>query len=516
MYQRIATIAWLSACAGFAQSGNQLRDWTPTDEPRVKPRIACADLRSLTGYEFSVLSAVVQPATADAPEYCRVSGQALPEIRFEVGLPSAWNRRLYMHGNGGFAGESLDQPNRARQRFGVMRKGFVAAATNTGHDAAEEPLATFALHRQKLIDYAFRSLHVTAETAKKIAAAYFGTPPVRSYFDGCSTGGRQGLILAQRFPDDFDGILVGAPVLNFSGTMVSYAWTAQALARAAIPSAKMALLAGRVYAQCDAKDGLADGLIDDPRRCGFRPAADLPRCAGETDASDCFTSRQIDTLEKIYAEVTSQGKRLFPGWPVGAEIAGANGRSGWDGWIIRDGARTTSVAFAESFFGHMGFPEKNPGYELSRFDFDKDPQRLEWISGVLDATDPDLTRFRGRGGKIVMYYGWADPALNALMGVEYYEQVLSRMGASTAGFFRLFMVPGMFHCAGGVGCGTFDALTTLIEWVEKGAAPSRIAASALRDGKVVRTRPLCPYPEVARYSGQGSAEEAANFNCVKP
>ncbi len=501
----------------WAQNGSQLRDWSAKPgEARAKPSLACGDLRGLTGYEFSVITSAVMAATAEVPEHCRVSGQILPGIRFEVNLPTAWNRRLYMFGNGGFAGESFEGPPRVAHRGRALGHGFAVASTDTGHDGVAEPLASFAADRQKLLDYAFRSLGTTAETAKRIVRAYYGAPPARSYFDGCSTGGRQGLILAQRFPEAFDGIVVGAPVLNFSGTMVSYAWTAQALASAPVPYSKLGLLAARVYSACDARDGLEDGLIDDPRRCDFRPARDLPKCPGETDSDACFTARQIETLDRIYADVAGQGRRIFPGWPVGAEIAGPNGRSGWEPWITRESGRTIAVNFAESFFRYMGFSEKDPTWEITRFQFDRDPARLEWISGVLNATDPDLSRFRARGGRIVMYYGWADPALNALMGVEYYEQVARRMGASTTEFFRLFMVPGMFHCAGGVGCGTFDALTPLIRWVEDGAAPDRILAARVAGGKTVRTRPLCPYPQVARYQGKGSIDEAAGFTCVAP
>lgn len=506
----------LLAGAAVAQNGPQFNNWKadPAESP-ARPVLPCAGLRALTGYEFTVITAALIPASADAPEHCRISGQVLPEVRFEVNLPSAWNRRLYMFGNGGYAGEPFDAPPRVARRNQALRNGFAVAATNTGHDAAQEPLATFAVHPQKLFDYAFRSLHVTAQTAKKLAAAYYGNHPARSYFDGCSTGGRQGLILAQRFPKDFNGIVVGAPVLHFTGTMVSYAWMAQALAAAPIPTAKLPALARAIYERCDGADGLRDGLIDDPRRCDFQPAVHLPRCASQDDAG-CFTSAQIETLRRIYSDVRGQGKRLFPGWPVGAEIAGPNGRSGWEGWIVRDNERTISVNFAESFFRFMAFPKKNTDFQLSAFDFDRHPEQLEWIAGVLDATDTDLTAFRDAGGKILMYYGWADQALNALMGVEYYEAVRQRMGQETAGFFRLFMIPGLFHCGGGIGTGAFDPVTAVINWVEKGAAPDAIRAARIEQGKVLRTRPLCPYPQVARYKGTGSIDEADNFRCAAP
>ena len=481
----------------------------------AKPAMGCGDLRSLTNYEVSIAAAVLVPATADVPEHCRVSGQVLPQVGFEVGLPTLWNGRLYMFGNGGYAGEALDSEARRAAAARAMRLGYAAAQTDTGHSAAAEPLGTFAVDRQKLLDYAFRSLHVTAEAAKLLVRSYYGGPPTRSYFEGCSTGGRQGLILAQRFPADFDGIVVGAPVLNFSGTMMSYVNNVQALKAAPIPTSKLPLLAEKIYAQCDARDGLKDGLIDDPRLCGFEPSRDLPKCdAG--DQPDCFTPGQIGALEKIYGDVVSQGKRVFPGWPVGAEIAGSNGRSGWNPWFVRESGSPTEVTYGETFLRYMAFPKPDPAYDMLQFNLDRDPPRLEAIHQVLDATDTDLSRFEQRGGKILMYFGWADPALNPLMGVEYYEQVAQRMGAGTGGFFRLFMVPGMFHCNGGVGADTFDKLGPLADWVEHGAAPDAIPASRVIGGKVVRTRPLCAYPEVARYKGSGSTDDGANFACVKP
>jgi hypothetical protein len=316
----------LLALAAAAALGNQAaqgqtpasRLAPPAGETTLQPKLGCADLRSLTGYEFTVESAVLIPASDDRPEYCRVRGQILPEIRFEVDLPATWNRRFYMYGNGGYAGESLDSPQRGGARVAGLRGGFVVASTDTGHDAATEPLATFAQNRQKLLDYAFRSLHTTAETGKQIATAYYGSKPTRSYFEGCSTGGRQALILAQRFPDDFDGVIAGAPVLNFTG----------------------------------------------------------------------------------------QGKRIFPGWPISSEVAGPNGRSGWDFWKInQSGQPSISIAFGETFLKYMAFPDKNSKTDLANFEFDKDPPRLEWIHNILDATDPDLSRFKQRGGQTAKYKG---------------------------------------------------------------------------------------------------------------
>jgi feruloyl esterase len=499
-----------------AQPGPQISQWKDNAPPRA-PRAPCAGLRALTGYEFAVDAAVVVPAAAGTPEHCRVVGLIAPEIRFEVGLPAAWNGRLYMFGNGGFAGESFAAPNRAARRGAALAKGFAVAQTNTGHDAEREPLASFAASPQKVVDYAYRAVHLTAVTAKRVARAYYETAPVRSYFDGCSTGGRQGLVSAQRFPDDFDGIVVGAPVLDFVGTMVHYSRAHRALSVAPLSEEKMRLVADAVYRGCDAADGLADGLIDDPRRCRFDPARDLARCDAVGTAGACVSDSDVASLQAVYGEVSVQGRRRFPGFPVGAEAFSsgpAGGRSGWDPWFIRAGQPSISRAFMESFFKYMA----TPGTEIDwrTLDPERDLSKLETIASLLNATDPDLGAFRQRGGKILMYYGWADPALNPLMGVEYYERVRETMGPATSDFFRLFMMPGVFHCAGGVGPDEVDTLTPLARWVEKGEAPERIVASRRLEGKVVRTRPLCPYPLVARHHGSGSVDEAASFACSPP
>ena len=492
-----------------AQNSSQFRDWKDTalaDHLRLAPKQACAALASQTSYDFSILSAAVVPASADAPEYCRVLGIIQPEVRFEVNLPAAWNGRLYMFGNGGYAGEALDGQGRQAGARRALGKGFATAQTNTGHDAAAEPLGTFASSPQKLVDYAFRAVHVTIVTAKSLAQAYYATPAARAYFDGCSTGGRQGLISAQRFPDDFDGIVNGAPVLNFSATMIGYVQDQRALAAAPLSADAIKTVGDAVLAKCDAVDGVKDGVIDDPRRCAFKPSADIPACAGDAAAAGCLTSGQIRTVNAIYAPVVRNGVEMFPGWPVGAE-------PGWTPWFTAPNGKGIQWNFGEAYLKYIAFGRPNLTYDWLTFNASTDLDKIQPARALIDATDPDLSRFKARGGKIVSYFGWADPALNPLMGVGYYESVVKTMGPSTRDFYRLFMVPGMSHCSGGAGTSTFDALTPLVQWVEKGVAPDTIPASRLADGRPVRTRPLCPYPQTAIYKGSGSTDDAANFTC---
>jgi feruloyl esterase len=469
---------------------------------QTKPVMSCSDLRALTNHDVSIAIATAVDAT-----HCRVAGQILPQVGFEVHLPADWNGRFVMYGNGGYAGEAVDSPQRNALYGRAVGRGFAVATTDTGHSGIAEPGGTFAADRQKLLDYAFRSLHVTAEAAKMVMRAYYGVPPTKSYFEGCSTGGRQALILAQRFPADFDGITVGAPVLNFTGTMLHYVQIEQAAKNGAFSPAKLPALSAKVIESCDAKDGLKDGLIDDPRRCDFQPSRDLPRCESDADRSDCFTSAEIAWLQAQYADTRSNGKRIFPGWPAGAE-------GGWDPWVVHARGPTLARSFSEGFFRYLAPARPDPQYDIANFNFDRDLPKLDNIHLILDATDTDLTRFRDRGGKLLMYYGWADPALNPLMGVEYYEAVAQHMGSGTTSFFRLFMAPGMYHCGGGPGPSAFDTLTPLSQWVEQGKAPDSLLASKTDAGKVVRTRPLCPYPQVAKYKGSGSIDDAANFTCV--
>jgi feruloyl esterase len=507
----------MTAGAALAQNGPHMRDWKPpAGEKRSAPVVACGSLVAQTGYEFTVITATEEKAGDKGAAFCRVLGMVQPEVRFEVALPLEWNRRLLLTGNGGYAGESVDAPGPAGNRDTALANGFAVTRTNTGHDGRAEPLGSFAVNPQKLYDYAFRSLHVTAETAKRLARAYYGAAPQRSYYYGCSTGGRQGLILAQRFPNDFDGIVAGAPVLDFSGTMTQYTKIHQAMAKAAIPYAKLKPLAERIYALCDEKDGVKDGLIEDPRKCGFAPARDLPKCgAGQQDG--CFTGGEIATLEAVYSPVEANGAVRYPGWPVGAEVAGPNGRSGWDRWLVHEQAgETISHAFGETFFRYLAFPKKDPNLTLDQVDLARDIPRLASIHATLDATNPDLSGFRARNGRMIMWFGWADPALNAQRAVDYYEETLQKMGPTTQSFFRFYTVPGIFHCGNGVGCGSFDPLAAVIRWVEEGKAPDRLVTARVEQGKTVRTRPICPYPQTVQYKGTGSIDEEANFRCVAP
>jgi hypothetical protein len=518
----LVACAVLSAFTARAQNGTQFHSWlTPADEPRRHPTRGCSDMAHASSREIAIVSAIVAPPTEALPRFCRVIGNIRPTVLFEIDLPDEWNGRLYMFGNGAFAGEAFDRGDMVEARDKALAHGFVVVFTNTGHDAKTEPLARFAGDQQKLVDFAYRAIHATVRAAGSMLQTYYRRAADHMYFDGCSTGGRQGLIEAQRYPDDFDGILVGAPMLDYVGTMISTAWIERALDAGRITSSKLPLIAQHAYERCDAVDGLADGIIDDPRRCDFSPQRDVPSCAAGTDNANCLTPLQSTALARIYADVTSRGLRIFPGWPIGSEATGDNPFTdapapGWVPIMINDSGPSLARIITEAFFQDIAFPAHKPRYQLSDFDFDRDPPRLDALRKLFDSTNPDLTRFRARRGKLLMYAGWADPALNPKMAVNYYEAVAARMDSQTPEFFRLFMVPGMFHCSGGVGPSQFDAMTPLIRWVESGVAPESIEASQLQHERVVRTRPLCPYPRIARLKEGGDPSIARDFTCEPP
>ncbi|HLC43255.1 MAG TPA: DUF6351 family protein [Methylomirabilota bacterium] len=486
-----------------------------------RPTLTCEEL--VDGFhknQTTITSATLVPAADPAPEYCDVRGLIgnAPEpgkgIRFAVWLPveASWNKRFYMVGGGGYAGGLSLTAMRAG-----LNQGYATATTDTGHDAAVFPLATFAYNdptSEK--DYSYRAVHETVITAKELIKTHYGERPRYNYWVGCSTGGRQGLMEAQRFPHDFDGLITGAPVLEFTDTQIGGLWNAKSLMGAgAIPLSKLPVLAASELAKCDGSDGLVDGQITDPRLCNFDPLADLPACPGDVDGAGCFTFAQRDAVRKVYdGPRTSSGHLIFPGYAVGTAVFGP--ASGWIPWFILPGSPASLLElFGESFMQFMAFtPDPGPTYVWEdEFDFDRDPFRMRRIRRILDADDPDLSHLKRRGGKIIQYHGWADAALTPYMSINYYESVRATMGhRRTEDFYKLYMAPGMFHCGGGPGPNVFDVFTPLVNWVEHHIEPQEIIATNPVSG---RTRPLCPYPQIAQYQG-GNPEVAASFACANP
>ena len=490
----------------------------------LRPAGQCEQLNTRGIADVVEIAARTVAAEGNTPQHCRVSGLLAPEIAFEVNLPTPWNGRLYMIGNGGHAGEELENPGRVAQRRQALENGFVMAQTNTGHDARKEPSATFVLSNpQKAVDYAYRAVHLTAVTAKEIANRYYAQPVAKAYWNSCSNGGRQGLIEAQRYPEDFDGIVANAPWVDQTGFTIGAIWNQRAFDETHVSADKLALVAERAMQQCDAVDGLRDGLIDDPRQCSFDVARDVPSCSSGNDASAmCLTPAEAAAVQKVYDGPQSGRRTIFPGFMVGSEAVlprpnGASG-SGWLGLIAppEAGGRTADFGLAEGTMRYLVFDPPQAEWDFRTFDFGRDPKLLERWGQQANATDTDLRDFRARGGKVLITYGWADAILQPLMGVNYYEKAVEANGRDGTDFMRLFMIPGMAHCAGGLGPDQYDAVTAVIDWVEKDVAPESLVARKIVGGTVTRSRPLCPYPEVARYKGQGSTDDAANFECRMP
>jgi feruloyl esterase len=468
------------------------------------------------------------------PAFCRVYGEAASEkgsrIRFELWFPmdSAWNAKLLVTGNGGYS-PMLGYPDMAM----ALRRGYAVLGGDTGHQGENPDDLTFVVgHRERMLDWGTRSIHAITGPGKTIAAALGAKPVRRTYFYGCSTGGHQAVAEMEAYPEDFDGVIAGAPGNNRVRLNVGFLWQYEANHVAhddtvpILTPASLALVTRAVVAACDAIDGVRDGVIDDPRDCDWRP--DALQCAANSATSTCLSPVQVAALKTMYAGARNPrtGAQIYPGWPMGSEasVVAPDGTvlSGWDRYW---GTNTPARA---DFWRYWVFD--TPRWDWWSFDFDWDLAAADAkVGAAIDHTTADLGAFRQRGAKAILYQGWADPVVSAYDAIAYYERVRARQGSQSAtdSFLRLFMVPGMAHCARGPGATNFgnqggeapvcDAEHDLIEaldaWVERGTAPDRIIASRVEHGTVTRTRPLCPYPRRARYAERGTPDDAASYSC---
>jgi Tannase and feruloyl esterase len=462
------------------------------------------------------------------PAFCRVAATAQPsadsEIKVEVWLPvSSWNGKLQAIGNGGFAG-LIDY----MQMGNAMSHGYAATATDTGHTGSPIDSAWALHHPEKVVDFGHRGIHEMTRVAKTIVQAFYAKGAQHSYFAGCSDGGREALMEAQRYPEDYDGILAGAPANYWTALLTMSAADTRAMsenAAAFIPQKKVPAIAAAVNAACDAQDGVQDGVLNDPRQCRFDPATIA--CKASEDTDNCLTLAQVASLKQLYAGVKdSHGAQIFPGYLPGAE----SGQDGWALWITGPAPGKSLMAFfAHGYFGDMVY--EKPDWDVRTFKVDDGFQAAQRkTKDALDAVNPDLSAFKKRGGKLILYHGWNDPAIPALNTVNYYNGVVTTMGHRDAdSFVRLYMLPGVQHCWGGPGADAFGAVGNLTfddpqqsvnaalqQWVEKGTAPGTIIAAKYEgtDRQHAKmTRPLCVYPQKAKYKGTGDANDARNFAC---
>jgi feruloyl esterase len=438
------------------------------------------------------------PAAAPVmlPEHCRVRMVLTPSsdsnINAELWLPATtWNGKFLAVGNGGFGG--------AIQGYGEMAnalaRGYATAGNDTGHSAADGPGGTFGLgHPEKIVDFAYRAMHEMTAQSKRLIDEMYGRPPQFSYFKGCSTGGRQAVMAAQRYPEDFDAIIAGALANRHIHQHTAGVARSIELSRhpeMAISQAKAQLVTNAVMNACDT---LKEGFLNNPRACSF----DFKRlsCAPGVDNDTCLTAAQLKTVEAHYAGLrNSKGELVFSGQAMGNAMpmlrsTNSTPGGGWD---------TVRI---------WGF--QNANYDWRTFNLDRDLPLIDKRVGFVDAVDPDLDDFKDRGGKLLLYAGWGDTTITPENTVHYYESVLAEMGRNQGDWMRLFMVPGMGHCSGGPGPNTFDTIAVIEQWREKGVAPAQIMGTNPQSGL---TRPLCPYPQFAKYSGSGDLKNAVNWSC---
>jgi feruloyl esterase len=505
---------------------------------QTDPAAACAGLadQKLPATTITAAQAVTSgsfnpPGTSNAitnlPPFCRVAGVIAPtsesQIRFEVWLPlQKWNGKFAGVGNGGWAGFIA---------FGALadqiRRGYASASTNTGHEAAPGAnMARFAFeHPEQLIDFAYRAHHETTVKAKALAHAFYGKPAEHSYWIGCSSGGYEGLMEAQRFPTDYDGIVAGAPANNWTRLMAGDLDATLAVLKdpaSLLDASALGVLYRAALAVCDRNDGVTDGVLEDPRRCKFDPST--VQCKANQSSGTCLTPAQVEAARRVYRGVKdpTTGAQLYPGLAVGSEPF----------WPNRDAGNPFPIPIAH--YKWLVFADPNwdwRTFELADAASYQAFRKAESkFAPILNATDPDLRAFRQRGGKLLQYHGWSDQLIAAQNSIDYYESVLSLFGGGGQGggkdrstvvqdvqsFYRLFMAPGMAHCGGGPGPNSFDMQAALEQWVERGVAPQEIVATHSTNGVVDRLRPLCPYPNVAVYKGSGDTNDAANFVCRDP
>lgn len=447
------------------------------------------------------------------PAFCRILATLKPssdsDIKMEVWMPlNGWNGDFQAAGNNGGANAALQGVINTQGLATALRDGYATASTDLGHEGAT---ASYAIdHPEKLIDFGYRAFHEMTVKAKDIVTAYYGAAPKHSYLDTCAAGGRQALREAESYPADFDGMTVGAPGNNWTHIQI---WSLRDFLAThkdpahGIPSSKFALIHNAVLDKCDMLDGVKDGVIENPKLCNFDP--EVLQCTGE-DKPTCLTAAQVESARTIYsAAINPRTKQvIFPGLEPGSELR----------WSAHTGG-TEPTLYVQDTFKYMVFKDPNWDYKTRPFDFDRDTKLADKMDHeTVNADSTNLKAYFARGGKLIVYHGWNDANIAPQSSINYYNSVAKTSGgvSKIQDSYRLFMEPGVGHCRGGEGPDMWDTLGTIVHWVEQKKAPDQIVASRIVDGKVVRTRPLCPYPQLAAYSGSGSTDDAANFACKLP
>ena len=497
----------MSAVAGLAQTPcERLKDLS-------LPNVTITTVEAVPAGPFQLPR---RPAALLAAR-CRVVAVLAPSadshIGMELWLPTKnWNGKFAAVGNGGWSGAIQYESNNliGNSMIAAFTEGYATASTDRGLTGGPKSLLGAP---EKVVDFGGRSLHEAVVASKSIIAAFYGKPPKLSYFHGCSSGGQEGLMEAQRYPEDFDGIVAGSPANYWTHLMASILWDALAIQKdrpGYLPTKKLSLLHDAVLAACDALDGVKDGVLEDPTKCTFDPR--LLECKG-ADMPGCLTSAQVEGARKMYEGVVNPrtNEQIFPGKALGSEL----------GWTTTSNA--TGAWIAQSYFIFVVF--QDPSWDFRKFDFDKDVTLADKIdSGTINAINPNLQPFFEHGGKLIQYHGWSDQTISPFNSVDYYNSVRAQLGSAAKldDSYRLFMVPGMLHCGGDPGPELFNPISALERWRESNEPPSHLTAvhvttgSLISNGVVNTIRLVCPFPQIAVYSGTGSTKDATNFSCKLP
>jgi feruloyl esterase len=477
----LSASTWAASCSDLFQLGSEQVEITAAETR------ANATLEQRFGAPLSLVP------------HCRVAATLRPrptsEIGMEVWMPTDWNGKFLALGNGGWAG-SISFPAMASG----LAAGYAVASNDTGHTGGS---AAFAVgNPEKVVDFAWRAMNEMTFIARAVVETFYERAPRLSYYQGCSTGGRQGMKEALMFPNDFDGIIVGAPVnnqLTLNATQLDSMIRFIENPDLALSQEKVGMVHNAVLAACEVNDGIEDGFLNDPLSCGFEPES--LQCGRRDDPATCLTSDEVSSVERAYGGVYSEsGTLLYPGHARGFEL----------GWRI-PAAGSEPTPLQTDATRYLVYEDAN--WDWREFDLDRDLALVKDRAGYIEALETDLSAFKASGGKILFYHGWNDPGPSPLNTIAYYEGVLETMGEDQSDWMRLFMMPGMGHCAGGIGPDQADFLGALDAWVDQGVAPERITASRVRDGEVDMTRPLCAFPEVARWDGEGDPNDASSFVC---
>ncbi|GAA0880864.1 tannase/feruloyl esterase family alpha/beta hydrolase [Algoriphagus jejuensis] len=505
-----ALILGLTSLTAFSQITTDKKTCTPCEQLK-KVRLPDVTILEATSVSKDTIPGEEgwSPTVVIDRTFCRILGRISKEIKFELLLPADWNGRFLMAGNGGFAGSIQND------LIGRLNEGYAVVGTDTGHKDTGDGAAWALNNMERQLNFGSLAVHRTAEVSKALINSHYCEYPAYSYFLGCSRGGGQAMMEAQAYPEDFDGIVAGAPAHNWPALGAKFVQTSQHmypdpddLSKPNLTLDHLKLLQAHVLKQCDDLDGLEDSILNDPRDCIF-DFATLPMCPGNAAGTDCFTQEQLAAIQSVYSPLMVDNQEIYPGFPFGLE----GEDTAWDLWITGtspylEGNPSLHHMFGTNIFKYLVF--NDPSWDYSQYDFKNFAQETAFASSFLDATQTNYSGLKDAKGKMILYHGWDDYAISAYATIQHYEKALL-VDQELPSYIRLFMLPGVLHCAGGTGPDQVDWVKLISDWVENENAPERVVVSKFEGGNLTMTRPVYPYPKVTVYKGSGDSTEEKNF-----